>query len=215
MNLLLSCILVLCNKEYYIARRTWFRVNNTSVYPKEHFMQKIILPLFFVLLAATSLAQKAASKRIVIDGSLSLSISTPHQDERLTKALKDLNDKIIYVAIINISSKKVPFAISKYHSEEIITIDSAFEETINFRPVDSDAYKLVESGTYKKDNKVLRYKISEITFSTGTKTNSIMYYFMKGEASSDLYEIKLSSSPKNRKENKAVLEQIALSVSFL
>lgn len=159
-------------------------------------MQKIILPLLFVLLTATSFSQKSTGKRIVIDGTLSLKIATPHQDEKLTKALKDLNDKIMYVAIVNIASQKIPFAVSKYHSEEMISIDSAFDQTVRFKAADHDVYKLVEAGTYKKDDKVLRYKISEITFDAGAKANSVMYYFMKGDASNDLYEIKLAATPK-------------------
>lgn len=178
-------------------------------------MQKIILPLFFVLLTVTSFSQKSTGKRIVIDSALSLTIATPHQDEKLTKALKAFNDKIMYVAIVNIASQKIPFAVSKYHSEEMRSIDSAFDQTVRFKAADDDVYKLVEAGTYKKDDKVLRYKISEITFDGGAKTNSVMYYFMKDDASNDLYEIKLSGNPKNRKELKAVLEQVALSVSFL
>ncbi|MGN6164482.1 MAG: hypothetical protein ACTHOF_08075 [Flavisolibacter sp.] len=178
-------------------------------------MQKKILPLLFVLLTATCFSQNAPGKRIVIDGTLSLSLSNYQQDERLTKALQDVNNKIVYVAIINTAPKKIPFAVSKYHSEAVRSIDSAFDQTVRFKAADDDVYKLVEAGTYKKDDKVLRYKISEITFDGGAKTNSVMYYFMKEDASNDLYEIKLSGNPKNRKELKAVLEQVALSVSFL
>jgi hypothetical protein len=121
---------------------------------------------------------------------------------------------MIYVAVVTTASGRYPFAVSVYHQNDPTEITKAFEETVHFKAPDASGYKLLDWGVDKKSNKILRYKVSEISFDAA-KTNSIMYYFMKGDASPDLYEIKISCSPQNSKELKTLLEKIALSLKFL
>jgi hypothetical protein len=152
---------------------------------------------------------------LIINDAISLVIPVKYEtNEELSRVLFSANDKMVYVAVVTTASGRYPFAVSVYHDKERVKIAKAFEETVHFKSPGTGGYKLLDWGTYVKDNKTLRYKITEIRFDTA-KTNSIMYYFMKGDESTDLYEIKITCNPKSREELKTLLEKIALSLKFL
>ena len=179
-------------------------------------MRKVLTILvMLVSLGFTNPAPTQQGDPLIINNAISLLVPVKYEtNEELTRLLSTANDKIIYAAVLTTAAGKVPFAVSVYHNEAPTDITKAFKETVHFKAPDTKGYKLVDWGTYQKDNKTLRYKISEISFDSG-KTNSVMYYFMKGDASTDLYEIKISGNSKGRGEQKKLLEKIALSLKFL
>jgi hypothetical protein len=175
----------------------------------------IIIFLFFALVAICQNTNHTPGK-VQVNNEISVTIPCAYTESPdFLKAIQKTNDKIIYLVVLDIdkSGKKLPFAVSKYSSENASSIDTAFSETIQFKP-QNDSYKVLDAGTKVVKGKILRYKYTKITFEGKEVVLNLMFYFMKNGYSKDLYEIKLSFDPEREKQCKELLEQIATSFVF-
>jgi hypothetical protein len=136
-------------------------------------------------------------------------------NEELGKTLMEINPTINFIALVPFPFGNSLFSVSAYDLKEKTPIDSAFNKTLIHIAIQGDDpaenYRLVDSGIKNLNEKYLRYKISFIDDSTF----NIMYYFMKGDFSSVLYEIKaVCQSKENIITVQDFLEKIALTVKF-
>ena len=136
-------------------------------------------------------------------------------NEELGKTLMEINPTINFIALVPFTFGNSLFSVSAYDLKEGTPIDSAFNKTLKHVAVlgvdPAENYRLVDSGIKNLNDKYLRYKISCIDDST----YSIMYYFMKGDYSSVLYEIKaVCQSKDNILTVQQFLENIALTAKF-
>lgn len=121
--------------------------------------------------------------------------------------IHNLNPYLLFLATLN-TNKNVVVSASKYSNTTKLTLEKAFEITLNFRG--DGNYKLLDYGIYMVNNKILRFKVSD----TGTGTINLMYYFMKDENDYDLYELKAAMIPECYDDGKKILESIALTVEI-
>lgn len=165
---------------------------------------------------AGGMPSRCLEDSVMIDQTLRMQIPCVHAyDEQLEAGVKKANNKLLYLTVLKLDGKSAPLSVSKYPSAETKTIEQAFKENETYRPPNSESfYRILEHGEAKRGGKILRYKITEITFESGGKTNSILYYFMKGDASKELYELKVVCDPERLAAFKELAEKIALSVSF-
>ncbi len=123
-----------------------------------------------------------------------------------------INKNLIYLTGLNVASNKTLFSVSKYVNQKDISFDSAFSMTVNYVPkvgsFNNSDYHLLDFGKYKVNGKELRYKISNPL----ENEISIMYYFMKGNSSKEMYEIKATCNRETQKQCKQFMENVALSV---
>ncbi len=132
------------------------------------------------------------------------------------KIIAEANTHILFLAFTDTIKRTSTFSVSKYSADEPMTIDSAFNYTVNSVATTcgtqmADSYKLIDSGTYQLEGKMMRFKISTID----KMSINIMYYFMKDDYSNELYEIKLITPKDKLKEGKKYIEKVALSFSFM
>jgi len=173
-------------------------------------------PLSVFILLSIALSSYSQSK-IQIDSSVTITISYKYNtDASLFNALHKMNNNIVYTAVLYPSEQNKPslFAVSKYEFDNSTSIDSAFNQSVRHVPDGAqNGYELVDFSTYKKDDNLLRFKESKLTFSDGSEMYNLMYYFMK-EGSGRLYEIKTTGAKESVEQNKKMLEEIATSFKF-
>ena len=177
---------------------------------------KFALLIFYTalsLLGNAQIKQGLSGNTITLDRAVSFEMPFPHKNiPELFKNIKALNDKLIYVAFLD---KGDAFSVSKYQNGKAVSIDAAFYQTVKTRAIEGNGYKLIDFGIYKKLGKILRFKISEITYGNGKNVYCLMDYFMKGQASDTLYEIKIACSLSEIDANFKKLEHIATTFKFL
>jgi hypothetical protein len=171
------------------------------------------------LTVTNNLIKIDSSVRVNIDSSVSINIEDKfHSDSNYLNELKKVNDAICDLLYLDIGKDKYPFVVSKYVNTEPVNIDSAFMISVKsiakFPTGVNTEYALLDFNTYKKGGKILRYKISEISFGNGKKIDNVMYYFMKDEVSDCLYELKMSCDSTHLNLCKESLEKIAMTVNF-
>lgn len=131
------------------------------------------------------------------------------------KEISEANTHILFLAFTDPTKRTSTFSVSKYSADEPMSIDSAFSYTVNSIATMggtqmTDSYKLIDYGTYQLEGKMMRFKISTID-----KTSiNIMYYFMKNDYSTELYEIKLVTEKAKLEEGKKYIEKVALTFAF-
>ena len=133
----------------------------------------------------------------------------------LGRALIASNPTIEFVALVKFPSVNTVLTVSVYDLGEITLIDSALARTIRYIPTEVDntvdRYKLVDYGVKRIDDKDLRYKISCVNDSLF----NIMYYYMNGDSSRLLYEIKSTCTSQDQiKTVQHFLEEIGLKTAF-
>jgi|JI10StandDraft_1071094.scaffolds.fasta_scaffold645595_2 hypothetical protein len=76
----------------------------------------------------------------------------PNDNSELFKLLYSINDKLIYVTVINYASNNDLFSVSKYTAESNLTSDSAFAIAIGTKAaldgVNTVSYNLIDYGKY-------------------------------------------------------------------
>jgi hypothetical protein len=141
----------------------------------------------------------------------------PKESKELNNDFKEVmlevNNKILYLALCDTNNSKYLFMVSKYIAPNKMTIDAAFNQSVNTTTnLDSDSltdnFQLIDYKTYEVHGKTIRYKIS-MHFD---RIYTIMYYFMKDDYSTELYEIKTSASKNDLSKALKFIEKVALSV---
>lgn len=137
-------------------------------------------------------------------------------EDDLGKAIMSSNPTMEFIALAKLPFGNTLLSVSVYDLGEITLIDSALARTIRYVPEEvsnnsADRYKLVDNGVKRIDEKDLRYKISCVNDSV----YNIMYYFMRGDSSRLLYEIKSACTAQDQiKIIQDLLEEIGLNAAF-
>lgn len=176
---------------------------------------KYFLAVFLLLVFQVN---SQGQTKIKIDSSVTVVLPYRYdKDQTMLKALQQMNETIIYATILyTAKNEKILFTASKYINDEAISIDSAFNKTVYHVPDGmEESYELVDHGKYRKEERLLRFKQSKITFGNGQEVFNIMYYFMRKDKSEEMYEIKITGAAEDSIRDKKILEQIALSLKFL
>jgi hypothetical protein len=184
-------------------------------------MRHVRITLLFWLLTFLASAQQPDSTggkhRVCIAKEVCFAFPVTYTSSpELLQSLRQVNDKILYVAGLQAQKgeKPVLFSVSKYVSEQALSVDSAFQATVHFKAAPSSAYQLVDYGTYTRGKVTLRYKISKVRFQSGVEVLSIMSYFMPSQVSQVFYELKCSCPPQWKAQCLQLMEKIAVSISF-
>jgi hypothetical protein len=155
--------------------------------------------------------------RIKVNSEFSIILPTPNVDmSDLLVSLQKVNPNVIFLSSIGKSkSKPILFAVSRYEDSKNEKLDTVFyEQTVNFKANNlgeiANNYKLISHSRYKKEGKLLYTKVSSPT----EGQCSVMYYFMKNNYNTVMYEIKLTGEMTEMESMKTTAEKISLSVEF-
>jgi hypothetical protein len=126
--------------------------------------------------------------------------------------IKSINPNTIYFGVCTKDDDRYMISISKYTSDEPMSIDTAFfDYTANEIPDNNmGEYQILDAGKYVKDNYTYYRKIS---CSNGTIAN-VMFYMMKENKSNYLYEFKMNGYIGKKEYIIDVLEKTVRSVEF-
>ena len=137
--------------------------------------------------------------------------------EDLLVALKKVNPNLVFLRSITMSNnKEALMVVSRFENSEPITLEEVFrEETVNFKPDNlgetaKNNYKLISYKSYLKEGKLLYTKVSNPV----SGQCAVMYYFMKKNLGTVIYEIKLAGAISEIDSLKTMAETIALSVEL-
>lgn len=142
-----------------------------------------------------------------------LSLTLPPQSKKIDELfakIKKVNPTIIFFRTISTQDQQFLFAVSHYKNAQPLQLAQAFKSATKINEPLSSTYKLISLQSYKKGNTLLYRKISN----PFKGQCSVMYYFMKNNYSTTLYEIKLSGPLKHIEKIKNMAEKIALSVKI-
>lgn len=176
----------------------------------------LFIALLFLGLWSAAQAKTADSPPVEVDGTIRFVVPYQHTfSEELLKVLLTVNDKLLYVATLKAETEDQPvmFSVSKYMNDNRVSIQEAFDGTVKFRP-DVAGYELLGHGTEQVAGRILRYKISNVSYD-GSEVASIMYYFMNNDASEALYELKVACSRQELEKYRKALRSIAASLTFI
>ncbi len=136
-------------------------------------------------------------------------------EDELGKTIIASNPAIEFVALVKYSFGNSLLSVSVFDLGEITLLDTAFLRTVHYVPEEvdmtDDCYSLVDYGVKTINDKILRYKISCLNDSV----YNIMYYFMKGDSSRIIYEIKSACTSHDQIPIvRDLLEEIGLTTTF-
>ena len=174
-----------------------------------------IIPTLIILVSCTN--NITENKNLIRIDSNQFEFELPKEskevDDDLKNLMLELNNNILYLAICDTNDSKYLFVVSKYIAKNKISIEEAFTQSVKTTTnlnTDSlaDNFQLIDYKTYEVNGITIRYKISMHFDNIYT----IMYYFMKDDYSTELYEIKTSTTKTDLSKALKFLEKVALSV---
>ena len=162
-----------------------------------------------------------------------------YPDSRYTEVLKAVNPNIIFV--LKLDSTNYPWqfiSVAKYVNDTITPMEIAFiEETVKY-PNERMGWKtrLADFGVYDKNGRRYRYKLSymdyeaiqpvlneiyrngdslDLSKSEHQVQFKMMYYFMKNDLDSVMYELTIATDTTMLRRSDSILTRVAESFRFL
>jgi hypothetical protein len=177
-----------------------------------------VIPLFLLLIVLPGCGhgQEQEKGKVCTDnGRFCFRLPVEHEKEdTLLEHISEVNASLIYLAKLDYAGSNQLLAVSKFVSEDKMSADSVFLITVNsiasFGDTEVEGYSLIDHGTYQASGKTLRYKISNPIMDVFC----IMFYFMKDDPTTEMYEIKLTTTIDYVEECMVLSEQIALTVEM-
>jgi hypothetical protein len=172
-------------------------------------MKKILLFCLLLIPFLNSNAQKSISP----DGVFNYQINFQYElQDNLLPFMKKANPSIIQLAKVKFDDKSFLLGISKLEGDNIESIDAVVKNYVYNIKANSHT-RNIEGKTFIKDGKYYHRKIT-ISIVEGSEVYNVMYYFMKGNKSKILYEMKASGSNKYHDLIDTTLFTIANTVHF-
>jgi len=162
-----------------------------------------------------------------------------YPDSRYIEVMKVVNPNIIFV--LKLDSINYPWqfiSVAKYVTDTITPMEIAFiEETVKYTPTRMGWKKmLADFGVYDKNGRRYRYKVSKVdnegiqsilneVYRNGDSLNlcepehkiqlKIMYYFMKNDLDSVMYELTIGTDTTMFRRSDSLLTRLAESFRFV
>ena len=172
----------------------------------------IISTLFLV-----SGCKDSSQSRVVLNHEFSFTLPFPYEaNSELFDVVHEVNPDVIGFYLLDLKDMpNTPMTVSCYTASEPMTLDDAFfNETVGAEPDNLDSltqgYKLISFDQYNKAGKSLYLKVS----SPIEGKCSVMYYFMKDNNSTSLYEVKVVGEMGEKERLMELAEEIALNVKL-
>ncbi len=159
----------------------------------------------------------SSQSRVVLNHEFSFALPFPYEvNSELLEVVHEVNPDVIGFYLLDIKDMpNTPMTVSRYTASEPMTLDDAFfNETVGAEPDNLDSltqgYKLISFDQYNKAGKSLYRKVS----SPIEGRCCVMYYFMKDNHSTSLYEVKVVGDMGEKERIMELAEEIALNVTL-
>ena len=153
--------------------------------------------------------------RVILNHEFTFALPFPYEaNSELFVVVHEVNPDVIGFYLLDLKDMPhTPMTVSCYMASEPMTLDDAFfNETVGAEPDNLDSltqgYKLISFDHYNKAGKSLYLKVS----SPIEGKCSVMYYFMKDNNSTSLYEVKVVGEMGEKERLMELAEEIALNV---
>jgi hypothetical protein len=182
-------------------------------------MTKNNLTTFWIIstLFLVSGCNDSSQSRVVLNHEFSFALPFPYEaNSELFEVIHEANPDVVGFYLLDLKDiPNTPMTISCYTASEPMTLDDAFfNETVGAEPDNLDTltqgYKLISFDHYNKAGKSLYLKVS----SPIEGKCSVMYYFMKDNHSTSLYEVKVLGDMGEKERLMELSEEIALNVNL-
>ena len=182
-------------------------------------MTKYNLTTFWIIstLFLVSGCNDSSQSRVVLNHEFSFTLPFPYEaNSELFEVVHEVNPDVIGFYLLDLKDMpNTPMTVTRFTASEPMTLDDAFfNETVGAEPDNLDTltqgYKLISFNQYNKAGKSLYLKVS----SPIEGKCSVMYYFMKDNNSTSLYEVKVVGDMGEKERLMELAEEIALNVTL-
>ena len=181
---------------------------------------RIIIPFYWIagtLILILSECNDSNQSRVVLNHEFSFALPFPYEaNSELFEVIHEANPDVVGFYLLDLKDMpNTPMTVSCYTASEPMTLDDAFfNETVGAEPDNLDSLtqgnKLISFDHYNKAGKSLYLKVS----SPIAGKCSVMYYFMKDNNSTSLYEVKVVGDMGEKERLMELAEEIALNVNL-
>jgi len=171
--------------------------------------------IFSTLFLVVASCKDTNQSRVVLNNEFSFGLTLPYEaNSELFEVIHVVNPDVVGFYLLDLKNMpNTPMTVSCYTASQPMWLDDAFfNETVGVEPDNMDTltqgYKLISFDHYNKEGKSLYLKVSSPT----EGKCSVMYYFMKDNHSTSLYEVKLVGDMVEKERLMELAEEIALNV---